>query len=88
MPIAAKSDADCIESGYEDQLAALFKQFFNSVAGQPNKEKEYLAAFTTGLNTLRRLRTLALAVAGASPMAAGSVAMTVAATKSTRRRRV
>ena len=87
MPIAAKSDADCIESGYEDALASLFKQFFNSVAGQPNKEKEYLAAFAAGLNTLRRLKALALAAAGAPPMAAGSPTMTVAATKSSRRRR-
>ena len=61
MADAPKSDADCIEGAYEDQVAALFRQFFISLTGQPNKEKEYAAAFTVGLNTLRRAKSLALA---------------------------
>lgn len=70
MPSTAKSDADCIESAYEDQVGAQFKQFFISLTGQPAKEKEYAAAFAAGLNTLRRAKNLALAAAGVPTTAA------------------
>ncbi len=72
MPSTAMSDADCIESAYEDQVGDLFKQFFVSLTGQPAKEKEYAASFAKGLNTLRRAKNLALAAAG-TPMTAGAM---------------
>ena len=34
MPIPTKSDADLIESAYQDQVGLLFKQFFISVASE------------------------------------------------------
>jgi hypothetical protein len=57
-----KSDAECIEAAYEDAVAGLYKQFFVSLTGQPDKEKQLVAIFANGLQFAKKARALALGV--------------------------
>ena len=71
MPNTAKSDADCIESAYEDDVGAIFKMLVQNLAGEPDNshDQEHLAQFTKGLGVLKRAKALALGVVGAAPAA-------------------
>jgi hypothetical protein len=74
MPNTPKSDADCIEGAYEDAVGGLFKQLFANLAGAggSGSDQQYIQAFTTGLNTLKRAKGLALGVVGTSTPAAAA----------------
>src|ERR1700730_543646 len=76
MPTATKSDADLIESAYQDQVGLLFKQFFMSLTGEKGNKNDgkWLAAFTLGLSTLKRAKGLALGAVGSSAPAAADIA--------------
>ena len=76
MPNAPKSDADCIEGAYEDAVGGLFKALFTNLESSAgtSTDQQYVAAFTKGLGTLKRAKTLALGVVGpAAPVAAAAV---------------
>jgi hypothetical protein len=62
MASETKSDAECIEAAYEEAVAGLYRQFFVSLTGQPDKEKQLLTIFTNGLQFAKRAKTLALGV--------------------------
>jgi len=68
MSLSTKSDDDLIEGAYQDQVGLLFKQFFISLTGEKGikNDGKWLAAFTLGLNTLKRAKGLAIGVVGSS----------------------
>jgi len=73
MSTVSKSDAECIENSYEDQLNALFKQFFLALSGETNSsnDQNHLKMFENGLSILKRAKALALgAVVSSSAMTA------------------
>ncbi|HEY1863150.1 MAG TPA: hypothetical protein VGG77_05540 [Roseiarcus sp.] len=75
MPNTAKSDADCIQTAYEDALAGLFKQLFENLTGQPDGPggQRYVAKFTVGYNAAKNAKALALGVVGPlAPMIAAA----------------
>jgi uncharacterized protein len=79
MPSPAKSDADCIQSAYEDALAGLFKQLFENLTGQPDGpgDQRYVAKFTAGYNAAKHAKGLTLGVVGPSaPMIAAAAMKT------------
>ena len=69
MATTAKSDADCIQSAYEDALASLFRQLFENLTGRPDGpgDQSYVAKFTAGYNAAKHGKELALRVVGSSP---------------------
>ncbi len=73
MPSLAKSDADCIQSGYEAALGEIFKHLFENLTGQPDGpgDQRYVAKFTVGYNAAKHAKALALVVIGSPvPMVA------------------
>jgi hypothetical protein len=75
MPSLAKSDADCIQSAYEDALGEIFKQLFKNLTGQPDGpgDQRYVAKFTVGYNAAKHAKALALVVVGPpAPMIAAA----------------
>jgi hypothetical protein len=66
MPSTANSDADCIQSAYEDALAGLFKQLFENLTGQPDGpgDESYVVKFTKGYTAAKHAKGLALGVVG------------------------
>ena len=75
MPSLAKSDADCIQSAYEDALGEIFKQLFENLTGQPDGpgDQRYVAKFTVGYNAAKHAKALALVVVGPpAPMIAAA----------------
>jgi hypothetical protein len=87
MPGTAKSDADCIQSGYEDAVGGLFKQLFDNLVGQPDGpgDQRYLAMFTTGYNMAKHAKALALGVVGGPAPAVAAAKTRRRATKPKRR---
>jgi hypothetical protein len=57
-----KTDIDYIESAYSDAIGVLFKQLFTGIDTQPEKEKEFLEHFSTGLAAAKKAKELALSV--------------------------
>ena len=82
MADAPMSDADCIQAGYEDAIQATFKSFVSNLLSQGDNKA--LSEFTSGLQLVRKARTLALGVVQAAPSAAAVAAR--AAPKRTRKR--
>jgi hypothetical protein len=64
MPDAPKSDADSIESAYEDTVEGLYKTLFQNLAGDPGHDEKYVAAFKAGWQLAKRAKQLALGVVG------------------------
>jgi hypothetical protein len=77
MPSATKSEADCIESAYEDAVGTLFTQLFQNMTSQPGDSQELVAHFTTGLNVLREAKQLALGVVNAPQVSAKVISPSV-----------
>jgi uncharacterized protein len=75
MPNTAKSDADCVQSAYEDALAEIFTQFLHNLTGQPDGpgDQHYVTIFTAGYNAAKHAKALALGVVGPpAPMIAAA----------------
>lgn len=70
MADAPKSDADCIESAYEDLVGNLYTNLFQNLAGDPGNDQKYVTAFTTGWQLAKHAKQLALGVVGSSSAAA------------------
>ena len=66
MADAAKSDADCIESAYEDTVGNLYSTLFQNLAGDPGNEQKYVTSFTKGWQLAKHAKQLALGVVGSS----------------------
>jgi hypothetical protein len=75
------SDAECIQAAYEDAIQATFKSFVSNLAAQGDGTA--LSEFTSGLQLVRKARTLALGVVQPAPSEA---AVPKAAPKRARKR--
>jgi hypothetical protein len=87
MPSLAKSDADCIQSAYEDALGEIFKHLFENLTGQPDGpgDQRYVAKFTVGYNAAKHAKALALVVLGPpAPMIAAAAVKKRSAARPTR----
>jgi hypothetical protein len=67
---APKTDADCIESAYEDLVGNLYTNLFQNLAGDPGNDQKYVTSFTTGWQLAKHAKQLALGVVGSSSAAA------------------
>jgi hypothetical protein len=72
MSDAAKTDADCIESAYEDTVGSLFSALFTNLAGDPGNDQTHVTAFKNGWQIAKRAKQLALGVVGPPSAAAGA----------------
>lgn len=70
MANSPKSDADCIESAYEDTIGALYKQLFENSAGDPGNNQKYVASFMTEYKVAQHAKQLAFGVVGTKASAA------------------
>jgi hypothetical protein len=82
MADAPMSDADCIQAAYEDAIQATFKSFVSNLLSQGDNKA--LSEFTSGLQLVRKAKTLALGVVQNPPSAEAAVAR--AAPKRARKR--
>jgi hypothetical protein len=64
MADTPKSDADCIESAYEDAIGTLYKTLLANLAGDPGNDKKYVTSFTNGWQLAKHAKQLALGVVG------------------------
>jgi hypothetical protein len=60
MADAPMSDADCIQAAYEDAIQATFKSFVSNLLSQGDNKA--LSEFASGLQLVRKAKTLALGV--------------------------
>ena len=70
MADAPMSDAECVQAAYEDALQATFKTFVANLVTQGDTKA--LSEFTSGLQLVRKAKTLALGVIDGSPAVAGA----------------
>jgi hypothetical protein len=87
------SEADLIETAYEDQVKVLYKNLFTGLQDggrdpTPDVEQQCVQQFTMGLRLARRARELALSASTAAPARASlAAAPTALSGKKTTRRR-